>query len=296
MKNFSRAGKSSLRLIIFASIAIAFSLWFVNLSASQSAQPFANPAPNVINQFRASAADPIQPSDGSAKPLHTTDKTPIEPAWEMLGQIDQERALVDLRRLTGEEPICTSDGCYTITNRETGTVGLKWAKVYVTETLVDLGYSVEVMDWSRSGYADQNIIARKPGVVYPDEEIYFIAHLDGYLFNNPAADDNASGVVSLLELARVLSTRYFNYTVVIFFSTGEEHGCLGVHSFVDGYPERLGAIKYLVNVEMLGYDSNGDGKMELWNGDQPLDFTQLLAKIINANRINLVPEIVSGCT
>lgn len=53
----------------------------------------------------------------------------------------------------------------------------------------------------------------------------------GLLF--PAADDNASGVVDLLEAARVLSKYSFDRTLVFFFSTGEEEGALGVKSYLN---------------------------------------------------------------
>jgi hypothetical protein len=221
---------------------------------------------------------------------------PQEIILEMIDQVDQERALTNLRRLTGIEPICTANGCTIISGRETESEGLQWAKDYIYETLIDLHYSVEVLDWVSGQYADQNILARKEGLLYPDQEIYFIAHLDGYLSENPAADDDASGVVSLLELARVFTRYSLSRTVVLFFSTGEEHGALGAHKFVDDYSARLDAIKYLVSVEMLGYDSDSDGKMELWNGNQPVDFVQLLSEIIAAYPIDLVPEIISGCT
>ncbi len=107
-------------------------------------------------------------------------------------------------------------------------------------------------------------------------------------------------LVSLLELARVLSGRTLSRPVVLFFSTGEEHGSLGSHSFVEQYPERLGEIKYLVSAEMLGWDSNNDGKMQLWSGDPVLypssmEFTQLLSEIITAYSLNLIPQIVTGC-
>ena len=36
--------------------------------------------------------------------------------------------------------------------------------------------------------------------------------------------------------------------------------------------------------------------MELWNGSDPLDFTQLLSNVIFDYGINLSPELVSGCT
>jgi acetylornithine deacetylase/succinyl-diaminopimelate desuccinylase-like protein len=237
-----------------------------------------------------------------SRPTSTSEPTlpieirPKDVVWEMLERVDQERILKDLRRLTGEEPICTENGCYTITGRETGSEGLRWAKDYVNETLVSLGYEVEIMNWSRDGYKDQNIITRKRGLVYPDEEIYFIAHLDGYLDNNPAADDDASGAVSLLELARILSGRSLSRTVVIFFSTGEEHGSLGSRSYVNQISKRqLNAIKYLVSIEMLGYDSNNDGKMELWTGDDSLDFVEKLSKIIYAYDISLVPVVFTDC-
>jgi hypothetical protein len=232
----------------------------------------------------------------SSTPTPTSTSTPADITWEMLREVNQDRILTDLRRLTGEEPICTVNGCYTITDRETGSIGLQWTKDYIYETLVSLHYSVEVQGWSREGYTDQNLIARKQGMVFPGEEIYFIAHLDGYPKNNPAADDDASGVVSLLELARILSSRTLNRTVVLFFSTGEEHGSLGSHSFVEMYPERLGTIKYLVSVEMLGYDSDNDGLMELWSGDQPLDFVNRLSNIITTYQLDLIPKVVTGCT
>jgi hypothetical protein len=244
-----------------------------------------------------------QTDDTSKVPLSFTPlsrpltSSPTDVVLEMIGQVDQEQALADLRRLTGIDPICTDAGCHTITNRETESVELQWVKDYVYEELVSLGYSVDVQDWSHSGYSDQNLIARKRGFVYPNEEIYLIAHMDGYLDNNPAADDDASGVVSLLEVARILSRQYLKYTVVIFFSTGEEHGSLGSRSYVDQLtPEQLNAIKYLVNIEMLGYDSNNDFVMELWSGDQPTDFVQMLSETIKGYQLGLIPEIVTGCT
>lgn len=229
---------------------------------------------------------------------YQTDQITYQPiVQEMIDQVDQDRFLADLRRFTGEEPICTSHHeCSTIAGRETGTQDLHLAEDYVYETLTSLHYSVERLNWSSGSYSDQNIVAYKQGLFYLDDEIYFIAHLDGYLANNPAADDDASGAVALLELARILAHRTLSHSVVLFFSTGEEHGTLGSHRFVAQYPERLQKIKYLVSVEMLGYDSNDDHVMELWSGDQNLLFQQMLSDIITTYPINLVPEIIPGCT
>ena len=235
-----------------------------------------------------------EPTPSIANSYPTTDPDII---WDMIGQVDQERILTDLRYLTGIEPMCISEGCYTILDRETGSNNLAWVKKYIYEQLIALGYFVETQDWSLRGYSDQNLIARKPGTTHPGEEVVFIAHLDGYLSGNPAADDDASGVVCLLELARILSTRSLNRTVVLIFSSGEEYGALGSYSYVHQLTEEeISTIKYLISIDMIGYDSDNDGAMELWCGDQPTDFVQSLSEIIISYEPRLRPTITTGCT
>jgi hypothetical protein len=226
---------------------------------------------------------------------------PLDEVWDMLGQVNYDRALDDLSQLTGEEPICLSYGCYTITHRLTGSQGLDWAQGYLYENLVDLGYDVEINDWSSSGLSDQNLIARKEGVLNPSEEVYFVAHVDGvrtYNNNFPAADDNASSVVNGLELARILSVYEFERTLVLFFSSGEEQGRLGVKEYLDQLSsEELNAIEYVVNRDMTGYDGNGNRVMELFHGDHPasIALTQMMGDIIEAYQLDLVPMAVAGC-
>jgi hypothetical protein len=216
--------------------------------------------------------------------------------WAMVGQVDQQRALTDLRRLSGAEQLCLPQGCYTITNRFTGSEGLQWAKNYVLVQLAGMGYSVQVQDWSSGSFADQNLIVRKPGTLQPENEIYFVAHLDGEA-GAPAADDNASGVVDLMQLARIIKNRAFHNTLVLLFSTGEEQGALGVHDYVNHLTQQqLDAISYVVDVDMVGYDSNNDGVMELWNGEQPLDFVELLDGVLHAYQLELTSQVVSDCS
>jgi hypothetical protein len=232
----------------------------------------------------------------------TTVISPTDVVWEMLGQVNQDRALSDLRRLTGEESICVGTDCYTVTNRLTGSEGLHRATDYVFNSLVSLGYSVSFRDWSRSGRSDRNVIARKPGVYAPAEEIYFVAHVDGVMPGAderfPAADDDASGVVDNLELARILSSHTFSRTVVLLFTTGEEQGRLGARSYLDQLsPPELGSIKYAVDVDMVGYDGNRDGVMELWHGGHApsMAVTQMMSETIRAYQLDLAPRFVVGC-
>jgi hypothetical protein len=236
------------------------------------------------------------------RPGPTTPISPTQTVREMLRQVNRDRALGDLRRLTGEEPLCSGAECHTIANRLTGSEGLHWATDYIAKELVSLGYSVEFRNWSRAGYSDRNIIARKTGAYAPDEEVYFVAHVDGVkprpgeVF--PAADDDASGAVDNLELARILSSNTFSRTVVLLFTTGEEQGRLGARSYLDQLPPAaLDSIQAAVDVDMVGYDANRDGVMELWHGAHApsMAVTQMMSDTIKAYQLDLEPRFVVGC-
>lgn len=75
------------------------------------------------------------------------------------------------------------------------------------------------------------------------------------------ADDNASGVAAMLEMARTLKGRKYkknNYLFIAF--SGEELGLLGSKFFTQNPPEnltgnnngKLGKINYVINIDMLG--------------------------------------------
>jgi hypothetical protein len=270
------------------------------LAATQEQTLTRSPLPTILPTdsltLEVQKSNTPSPSAVPTRPLPTVVLSD-EMVREMLSKVSIDRALNDLRRLTGESPICLDSQCYTITDRETESEGLRWAKEYVYRELASLGYSVELKEWSRDGLTDQNLIARKTGLISPEEEIYFVAHLDG-VESGPAADDDASGVVDILELARILNSFSLSRTVVLFISTGEEHGALGVQSYVNQLSaEELGAIKYVVNIDMVGYDADGDGAMQLWSGDHPpsLLLAEELSQMIQTYPIDLEPDIITGC-
>lgn len=72
-----------------------------------------------------------------------------------------------------------------------------------------------------------NIIADIKGSEFPDEIILLTAHYDTAGTNVPGADDNGSGVVTLLEIARLLKQFPPKRTVRIVFTDLEERGMQG---------------------------------------------------------------------
>ncbi len=231
----------------------------------------------------------------------TTTAAPNPVVGQMLRQVNRDRALNDLRQLSGDIPICAGTECNTIANRRTGSIGLEWAMDYLYENLAGLGYSPELWNWSASGYSGQDLIVRKAGVVIPTEEVYIVAHVDGIESTDgrgPAANDNASGAVDLLELARVLKSHRFERTIVLLFSTGEEQGTLGVTAYFNHLtPAELSPIKFAINVDMVGFDGNGDRVMELWHGGvtSSVALTQMMNDTIRAYQLDLNPKLITGC-
>jgi hypothetical protein len=102
-----------------------------------------------------------------------------------------------------------------------------------------------------------NIWGSIPGEI--DEYILIEAHLDsvGKLYSG--ADDNASGMASLLELARILSSKKYKRGLIIFATNGEESGLLGSKHFVKEaqISGLLSKISFFINMDMIGWNENG---------------------------------------
>ena len=95
-----------------------------------------------------------------------------------------------------------------------------------------------------------------PGCTYPEHYIAVTAHYDhlgkqGHkIFHG--ADDNASGVAVMLELASRLSQRCPAYSYIFIATDAEEGGLHGSKAFVGAPPVALNNIVLNLNLDMLG--------------------------------------------
>jgi hypothetical protein len=69
---------------------------------------------------------------------------------------------------------------------------------------------------------------------------------------HPGADDNASGTAMVLELARELKKARPRRSILVMHYGGEEEGLLGSQYWVQHPTERLTAVKFMVNFDMVG--------------------------------------------
>ncbi|MCD4688305.1 MAG: M28 family peptidase [Desulfuromonadaceae bacterium] len=89
---------------------------------------------------------------------------------------------------------------------------LERAALYIETNLQDYGYEVGHHCFFDNGKEYRNLNAPQPGTVARQPKLLIVAHYDT-VSNSPGADDNASGVAVLLELARVFAEASLHMTV-----------------------------------------------------------------------------------
>ena len=96
-----------------------------------------------------------------------------------------------------------------------------------------------------------NVIGRLPGMT--PREIVVGAHIDSSGPEIPGANDDGSGVATIIELARVLAREPHEATLVFVAFCGEEAGLVGSKSFVETYP--LENVALMLQLDMVSNDS-----------------------------------------
>ena len=78
------------------------------------------------------------------------------------------------------------------------------------------------------------------------------AHYDA-VPGSPGADDNASGVAVLLELARLFQAEPLRYPLQLIAFDLEEHGLIGSQAYAAHLSQQHQKIRLMISLEMLGY-------------------------------------------
>ena len=132
---------------------------------------------------------------------------------------------------------------------------------YIQKTLRDFEYQVELDPFPFDGKTFQNIIARKKGGK-SDERIIVGAHFDS-VPGSPGADDNASGVAAMLELARILSEQKWNHTVEFIGFHMEEWNMIGSGAYAKKLKRQGTKVYGMVSLEMVGFTNQERGSQKM---------------------------------
>jgi len=113
----------------------------------------------------------------------------------------------------------------------------------------------------------QNVIAYKIGTELPNHQIIVGAHRDSYPEVSPGADDNGSGTVAVLEIARVLKDIDTRMTIIFALFDAEEQGMYGSQYYANRAHYAGDSIVFMINMDMIGNYENTDSVRVFWEGD-----------------------------
>ena len=144
------------------------------------------------------------------------------------------------------------------------------ASDWIAGRMAALGLEVEQQPfyantWLGSGQAAPNVIGIQRGTLYPDVYVVCGSHFDSFSFDAyysggicPGADDNATGVASVLESARIMTQYEFEYSIIYCAYGCEEMGLYGSEAYAARCQQQGMEILGYFNNDMNGYLNPGD--------------------------------------
>jgi Zn-dependent M28 family amino/carboxypeptidase len=180
----------------------------------------------------------------------------------LVQQVAPERIDRDVKRLVAFE------------TRFMGSDSNAAASVWLGERLASLGYAVrydtfEVNTPTRSffghtfsvtGLKQWNVIASKRGSLFPQKKVVLGGHYDSIAIDRaqkdqdvaPGADDNASGIAAVLEIARLMQGVDVDVTVEFAFWGAEELGLIGSDHYAKQAKAKGEEIVVMLQMDAIG--------------------------------------------
>ncbi|WP_299414536.1 M28 family peptidase [Acaryochloris sp. IP29b_bin.148] len=217
----------SRKVWILGAIACLFVLFLSCQSPRPVAQtPSTAPSPE-------SAASPPTSSSPTVSPVAPPSVASAPPPI-----VSGKRLIADLKALNFER--------YTAAE-------LQQTRAFITQTLTAAGWTVSEQPFETG----VNVVAERPGTDPNAGALLVGAHYDS-VRGSPGADDNATGVVVALEVARLLGDRQTLRPLRIVLFDQEEAGLVGSYAYAQR-PENLKNLDGVVILEMLGYTCSRPG-------------------------------------
>ncbi len=179
-----------------------------------------------------------------------------------------------LSHLTGASPAPLGGG-ETVEIPERGSVeGRRAAAEYIKSSFEAVGAEARIIEFDSDAGRGFNVEATVRGT--GGKHLWLTAHMDSV--NNAGANDNASGLASLLETAEAVAKVRPEHTVHFVAYDLEEEGLIGSSRYVESTVKDIrdregeGAIIGNINSDMIGYEKDAfDAVMGTCDQAGPLD-------------------------
>jgi len=129
---------------------------------------------------------------------------------------------------------------------------------WVVDQLEDAGLEPFIQKYQFNEKTWPNVGARLKGRKNPEQIVMLLAHLDSKAHGGggiaPGADDNASGVAVLLEIAGILRKTALERSVYFMFFSNEEQNLAGSKHYARLAKRDSLDIRAAINLDVLGYN------------------------------------------
>lgn len=205
--------------------------------------------------------------------------------------IDPIRLRLDLESLSGAKAVVINGREVFISNRAS-MQNKALARAWLRQQFESLGYLVSEHDYG-SGI---NLSAEKTAANSENKKIILVtAHLD--TVQTAGADDNGSGLSTMLTAARALAPESLNNTLRFVAFDEEERGLIGSSAYAKSLRnnQEISNVS-VINLEMTGYDSDNDGELHVidCNENTSSELTDVIISTINT--INVPLHKTPACT
>ncbi|MDX2217071.1 MAG: M28 family peptidase [Oculatellaceae cyanobacterium bins.114] len=127
------------------------------------------------------------------------------------------------------------------------------ARSYIAQALREAGWTPQVQSFDRG----VNVYAERPGTDPTAGSILLAAHYDS-VERSPGVDDNATGIATVLEAARLLGDRPTPRTLKLALFDLEESGLLGSFAFAKEAAQ-IDNLQGAIVLDMIGFACHTDG-------------------------------------
>ena len=139
------------------------------------------------------------------------------------------------------------------------------------------GLTTTLNEFEYYSYPGHNVIAEHLGTTRPNDVYIIGAHYDSV--GNPGADDNASGVAGVLEIARLISQWPSDATIRLIAFDKEEWGLIGSDVYADAHSGDH--ILGMLSLDMIAYRANSTVGADIYGRAQSNDVKSALAAALS---------------
>ena len=181
----------------------------------------------------------------------------------VLSELDEKRYSEYLDMLAGDSDLPTRYSCSSYAPTARTTVIDAFKEIGFDQVVTNQAFSLSADDceWDCTNTKGYNVIGIKKGKTRPNEYYIVGAHYDSINDSTtpcdkaPGANDNASGVAGVLELANVFSEFDTDATIIFIAFGGEEIDLLGSYRYVKSLVSegKQSYVKAFVVLDMISY-------------------------------------------